>query len=230
MPAIENQDKPESVVITDDHIIVRHALKTILEKHERYRVVGEATNVDETVAAVEKEMPALLILDLGLPGKNGLEAIRQIKSKLLPTRVLVLTMYEDETMVKQAFEAGASGYISKTSSTQELLQAIEQVRDGEVFLPPQFEHLRPKIEEMLARPRKVTRRADVADALVPLSRREREIFFMLVEGLPNRAIAKKLFISPRTVETHRARVIRKLGVDSTAGLIRYAIRNNLVSV
>lgn len=217
-----------SVVLADDHTIVRHAVKTILENAGEYQVVAESSTVETTVEAVRQHKPDLLILDLGLPGKSGLEAIYEIQELNLNTHIVVLTMFEDEATVRQTLSAGANAYVFKNSSPEEFLRALSIVRSGKMYLPEGYQHLPSEVRSNGAiDPRS---KDEVHDPLAKLSKREREVFYLLADGMPNRVIAKKLFISPRTVETHRARVIKKLGFGSTADLIRYAIRNNLLTL
>lgn len=217
-----------TVVLTEDHDIVRYAVKSLLEKSGHYKIVGEAENAENTIELLEQHRPELAILDIGLPGRSGLETIYQIKERGLPTRVVVFTMYDDPAKMKQALAAGAVGYILKSSSPEVLLEELSRVMRGEVVLPKRYEHLRNEVGwSPVAGAEKASPESDPLDKL---SKREREVFFLLADGLPNRVIAKKLFISPRTVETHRARVIKKLGFSSTADLIRYAIRHNLLTV
>ncbi|MBN8548528.1 MAG: response regulator transcription factor [Deltaproteobacteria bacterium] len=216
-----------TVVLTEDHDIVRYAVKSLLEKSGHYKVVGEAENAESTIDLLEKHRPQLAILDLGLPGRSGLETIYQIKERGLPTRVVVFTMYDDPAKMKQALAAGAAGYILKNSSPEVLLEELSRIMNGEVVLPKKYEPLK---SESGWTPSTSEKPSSETDPLDKLSKREREVFFLLADGLPNRVIAKKLFISPRTVETHRARVIKKLGFSSTADLIRYAIRHNLLTV
>lgn len=216
-----------TVVLAEDHDIVRYAVKALLEKSGHYRVVGEAENAESTIDVLDKAHPDLIILDIGLPGRSGLETIYQIKERGHPTKIVVFTMYDDPAKMKQALAAGAVGYILKSSSPEVLLQELERVMQGETVLPQRYEHLKNEVNWAPGTPEKTAQEGDPLDKL---SKREREVFFLLADGLPNRVIAKKLFISPRTVETHRARVIKKLGFNSTADLIRYAIRHNLLTV
>lgn len=220
---MNDQISEVKVLLADDHSIVRHAIRTIIETVKGYNIVGEAENADRTIQLVQELKPDLLILDLGLPGKSGLEAIYELKQHQSPVKIIVLTMYEEEEKVRQALAAGASAYLLKNSSSREFLDALDAVRRGEIFLSKRFEHLKDTVG--------TDRLPDTSnDPLHKLSQREREVFYMLADGMPNRVIAKKLFISSRTVETHRARVIKKLGFNSTADLIRFAIRNNLLSL
>lgn len=216
-----------TVVLTEDHDIVRYAVRALLEQSGRYRVVGEAENAEKSLELLEKLRPEIVLLDIGLPGRSGLESIYQIKERGLATKIVVFTMYDDPAKMKQALAAGAVGYLLKSSPPENLLQELERVLRGEVVLPKRYEHLK---NEVTWSPTSGEKPPGEGDPLDKLSKREREVFFLLADGLPNRVIAKKLFISPRTVETHRARVIKKLGFNSTADLIRYAIRHNLLTV
>lgn len=212
------EQSPLSLIITEDHDLVRYALKRVIEEHPQYKVVGEARDVDSTLKLIEQKQPDLVLVDIGLPGKSGLEVLFHIKKNSWKTKVAFLTMYEDPHKVRQAMASGAVGYILKSIPHADFFVALEKIRSGDIALPTQFSSLiqpatPPKAE----------------DPLFKLSKRERQVFFLLADGQPNRVIAKQLLISPRTVETHRARVIKKLGFSSTADLVRYAIRNNLLS-
>lgn len=217
----------KTVVLSDDHNIVRHAIKSILQEKGNYTVVGECSTADETVEKVSVLKPDFLVLDLGLPGKSGLEVIYELKQLAINTKIVVLTMFEDEAKVRQVFSAGAMAYILKNSSPELFLSALSKVANGELFCSEKFSEILPELEEIAKAPDTATQSDQ--DPLEKLSKREREVFYLLADGKPNRVIAKQLFISPRTVETHRARVIKKLGFNSTADLIRYAIRNNLLT-
>ena len=217
---------PARILLVDDHTIVRHAVRTILDASGRYQVIGEAGTADEAIETARNGKPQFVLVDLGLPGKSGIEFIFELHQEGSAARILILTMHEDEARVRQAFDAGARGYLLKSSSSAELLEALDTVADGGIYLAPRFAHLKG---EVLAREAKGPPTSPT-DPLGLLSRREREVFYLLADGMPNRLIARKLFISPRTVETHRARVIRKLGFQSTAELIRFAIRNNLLTL
>jgi two-component system, NarL family, response regulator NreC len=216
-----------SILISDDHTLVRHGIKTILEGTETYKVIGEASDAEETVNLVRSLHPDILLLDLGLPSKSGLEILYQLREEKIPVQTVVLTMHENELMVRQAIMAGASAYMLKSFTPQELLATLEKARQGQRVVPPRFQYI---LDELVAQAaQKGVKRPTDTDPLHKLSKREREVFYLLADGMPNRTIAKKLFISPRTVETHRARVIKKLGFKSTADLIRYAIKNNLLT-
>lgn len=227
MTAGSDAAKPVSVVLTDDHRLIRHAMRALLDKSTQFSVVGEARDAEETLDLLKQHSPDLLILDVGLPGKSGIELIYEIRQQHLSPKIAVLTMYEDEEKVRQALGAGANGYIYKDVAPKDLLSALDRVISGELVIPEQFNHLR---EELASGSLSNGHGRDSADPLSKLSKREREVFHLIASGMPNRVIARKLFISPRTVETHRARVIKKLGFSSTADLVRFAIKNNLLGL
>lgn len=220
-------DGSVKVVLSDDHQIVRHAIRSIFDSFDGVKVVGEAGDAGDTLKLVSEMRPDLLVLDIGLPKRSGIDVLHEIRRQNLPTKVMVLSMYEDDDKVKQALSGGACSYVTKTASPAELRTALDTVRSGKIYLSKQFQHIDP---QGLAKNSQASDESSESDPLEKLSPREREMFFLLAEGLPNRVIAKRLFISPRTVETHRARVIKKLGFHSNADLIRYAIKHGLVGV
>lgn len=215
------------VFITDDHTVVRHALRTIIESSQDYVVIGESDQCDETIKMVSECKPDVLVLDLGLRGRSGIETLHCLRENGLTPKVLILSMHEEDSHVKAAISVGAHGYIIKDAGPKEILLAIDQVYHNHLFLPKRFEHLRGELENL---PKSEAAGCATQHPLAKLSKREREVFYLLVEGKPNRVIAKQLFLSPRTVETHRARLIKKLGMQSTADLVRYAMKNNLFEV
>ncbi len=226
--AVNNLTSRQRVVIADDHKLLRHAVRDILGKASTYEIVGEAANAEETVKVVSRERPDILILDLGLPLRSGLDVILELRRAKLPVKIVVLSMYEDEAKIKQAIANGANGYLLKDFSPEQFSDALNTVIAGKVFVPQKFAHLAnvPPTNGTNG----TNGHSSTNDPLSVLSPREREMFFFIVDGLPNRTIAKKLFISPRTVETHRARVIKKLQLASNADLVRYAIKHGLVVV
>lgn len=218
-----------NVILTDDHHIVRHAIKTILESDSKFHISGEADNADQALDLVRANNPDILIIDIGLPRRSGLDLINQARTASPKTKIIVLTMYEDEQKVRQALEYGASGYIIKDSLPRDILSAVNLINAGGTYVPQKFQHLVSDLgsEKRLVRSRSRNKRSS-SDPLGILSPREREMFMYLADGQPNRQIAQRLFISPRTVETHRARVIKKLNLKSNADIIKYAVRNGLI--
>jgi DNA-binding NarL/FixJ family response regulator len=217
------------IVIADDHSIVRQAVSSLLSSNG-YEVLGEASNSDEAISLVHEMKPDILLTDIGLPQKSGIELAFELKSSEHPTLCVNFTMYQEEARVRQAVSAGIRGYILKTEPPQEILRLLDEVSQGQLALSGQFSSIREELEELASQASKNGSHYEDLDPLSKLSKREREIFFLIADGKPNRVIAKRLFISPRTVETHRARVIKKLGFESTADLIRYSIKNSLITL
>lgn len=209
-----------TVMLADDHQIVRQGLRAILNAVPEFRLVGEASDGLEAVRLAERLRPDVLVLDLGMPGLDGLEVARQVTKRPPRPQVVVLSMYSDEAHVLRALHAGASAYVLKDAGADQLVQAIRAtVRGQRYFSPPlvadAFEaHLR-RAEAMPADPK------------VALTSREREVLHLTVEGFSGADIAERLFISPRTVETHRANLMRKLCVRNQKELVRYAVEHGL---
>jgi two-component system response regulator NreC len=208
---------PLRVFLADDHAIFRDGLRALLQRHEGMEVVGEAGDGHEAVDGIEKTRPDVVVMDIAMPHLNGLEVTRRVRKKLPRTRVLVLSMYEDADFVHQILDAGASGYVLKGSASQELLEALAVIRRGQRYLASRLErHAAPG------------RRGVSADG--PLTARERETLQLLAEGNSHAQIAKRLNISPKTVETHRRHIGTKLGIRDLAGLVKYAVRKRLVQM
>lgn len=209
------------IVLADDHNVVRQGLKALLESEANFTLVGEASDGLEVLPLVEKTAPDVLIVDVRMPGLNGLDVTRQVTQKVPGTRVIVLSMYTDEGYVVQALKNGAMAYVLKESRAADLLQAIRDVMDGKRYLsPPLSKHT---VEEYLER---AETELDPYDLLSP---REREVFQLAAEGHSNPEISKRLEISARTVETHRANAMKKLKLKGQTDIVRYAIRKGLVS-
>ncbi len=213
---------PIRVLLAEDHTIVREGLRLLLESQPDIEVVAEAGSGREAVHLAQEHRPDVVIIDLRMPEMNGLEATRLIRELVPETQVLVLTMYESDEYFFQAIEAGAAGYVLKKAATEELVQAVRAVAQGEAFLHPSM--ARRLLEEYWQRKQP----AASVSGLAALSDREREVFMLLAQGLTNQQIAEKLVISPSTVQTHRAHIMEKLGLQTIADLIRYAIRCGLI--
>jgi DNA-binding NarL/FixJ family response regulator len=209
------------IVLADDHPVVRHGVRSLLQAEPDFAVVGEASNGLETVQLVEKLQPEVLVVDLMIPGLNGLEVTRQVKQRLPQTRVVVLSMHANEPYVLEALKNGASGYVLKDSSGTDLVLAVKQVLGGQRYLSPPLSER--AVEAYLQRSQDTA--FDPYDAL---TEREREVLHLAAEGLSNPDIAARLSISPRTVETHRANLMRKLGLKTQTDLIRYALKRGIL--
>lgn len=213
------------VVIADDHTIVRKGLCALLEGARDIDVVGEAENGRDAMKMVEKLLPDVLLMDISMPGLNGLEATRQLKKRFLKLKILILTMHDNEEYIFETLRAGASGYLVKRSAPDELISAIHAVQRGDSFLSPSVS--KRVIEEYL---RVGNRPEKDDDAFEILTDREREVLQLIAEGRVNREIAELLHISIKTVETHRSHIMEKLNMRNVAELTQYAIRKGLINL
>lgn len=207
---------PLHIVIADDHTVVRQGLRVLLER-EQFEVVGEAGNGQEAVRLVEKLHPAVAILDVAMPVLNGIDAAREI-SRLSPkTKTILLTMLTESQFVLESLRAGVSGYVLKSNSSEELVQAIRDACDGKVYLTPS------------ASTAVVQAYVAMSGTSEPeLTEREREVLQLVAEGKTSKEIAETLGISWKTAESHRTRIMGKLAIHDMAGLVRYAIRHGMI--
>jgi len=212
-----------TVLLADDHILVRQGLRALLEQESDIQLVGEASDGLETLRLVEKLQPLVLVLDLMLPGLNGLDVCQRVHRLSRKTRVVVLSMHSDESYVDAALRAGAMGYVVKGSTSEELVQAIRDAAASRRYLSSAISE-----RALMAYAKRAESAApDPYDSLTP---REREVLHLSVEGLTSPEVAQRLHISPRTVESHRANMLQKLGLKGQTELVRYAIRKGIVSV
>lgn len=210
-----------SIVLADDHHVVRQGVRALLEAEADLRIVGEAGDGLETVQLVERLRPNILVLDLMMPGLNGLEVTRQVRLRSPQTRVVVLSMYADEAYVLEAMRNGAVGYVLKDASVAELVKAVREAALGRRYLSPPLSER--AIEAYIQKAQE-----SMLDPYETLTTREREILQLSAEGYTNGEIAERLSISPRTAETHRSNLMRKLGLRTQADLIRYALRKGIL--
>ncbi len=208
---------PTTVFLADDHPIVRKGLRALVEAERDLRLVGEAGDGPETVRLVERHKPDVLVLDLMMPGLNGFEAAKEVRHRSPRTAIVVLSMHSDLAYVVEAIRAGASAYVLKDAASDELVRAIRSVLDGERFFSP------PLSAETLENYMQKTEGSSL-DPFQALTLREREVMQLTAEGLSGPEIAQRLHISPRTVESHRANLMRKLGVRNLKELIRLALQ------
>lgn len=210
------------IVLADDHTVVRSGLRVLLERHQNFEVVAEAENGRDAVTLSTSLHPDIVVMDVGMPLLNGIEATAALLKQSPSTGVIVLSMYSDESYVMRALKAGARGYLLKDSAAPDLLSAIDAVSNGRSFFSP-------SIRELLAEDYvRVLRQKGEVDSYELLSPREREILQLLAEGKTNKEVAATLFISPYTVETHRGNILEKLGLHSAAELILYAVRKGII--
>jgi len=211
------------ILLADDHTLVRQGLRRILEEQPGWRVVAEAGNGLEAVTLAAELEPDIVILDIGMPRLNGLEAARQITKKAPEARVLILSMHADEVHITKAVEAGAAGYLVKDSADSELVKAVTATAEGKSYFSPAAAAV------LLDEYRRALARRGVTDRYELLSDREREVLQLMAEGRSTKAIAAVLGVSPATIETHRAHVFEKLDLHSVAEAVLYAVRRGLIS-
>lgn len=210
-----------TLVVADDHRVVRQGLCALLRTEPDFTLVGEAADGIETIRLVERLRPAVLVLDLMMPGLGGLEVVRQT-AKLSPrTRPVVLSMHSNEAYVVEALRAGAAGYVLKDSGADELIRAVREAAAGRQYLSPSIS--RSALQAYRRKAKEPTH-----DLYEALTAREREVFQLTAEGLSGGDVAERLFISPRTVESHRANLMRKLGLRNHKELIRYAATRGML--
>lgn len=210
-----------TIMLADDHPVVRLGLRTLLEKEQDFRIVGEADDGLRTIEMVKSLHPDVLILDLMMPGMNGIEATRLARQYSPATHVIILSMFSNEAYVVETLKNGASGYVLKDSTGTSLVQAIREVLAGRRYLSP------PLTEQAIEAYMQMTETTSL-DPYENLTGREREVLQMAAEGYSNAEIAGRLSISPRTVEVHRANMMHKLGLKNQTELVLYAIRRGIL--
>jgi len=216
----------KTILIIDDHPLFREGLKAIIERDNRFEVVGEAGNGREGLRLAKELKPDLALVDMSLPDKSGIQLTRELKNASLKTRIMIITMHSKVDYIVKAFRAGATGYVVKESASERLLQGMDTVLKGEYFMDSSVSH--KVVKKLMQFPEKGAKITDASyDTLTP---REQEIMVLLAEGLSSKEIADKLFISPKTVDNHRSNIFRKLNLHSVIELIRYAARLGIVDV
>jgi two-component system response regulator NreC len=210
------------LLLVDDHAVVRSGLKMLLSSHAEMEIVGEASTAAEALQLTGETHPDVILMDIGLPDKNGIEATREIKAIYPDIKIVALTIHEDEEYFFQMLNAGASGYVPKRAAPDELLTAIYAAAAGEVYLHPSMAKL--LVRDFLNADHPAEKKA----GLDGLTDREHEVLTHLAEGSSNDEIASALVISPKTVERHRENIMRKLGLHSRSELVRYAIRKGII--
>ena len=212
-----------TVMLAEDHTIVRQGIRTLLEAEKDLNVVGEADNGRQAVQMAKRLRPDVIVMDIGMPSLNGLEATRQISRQIPKSKVVVLSSYSDVEYVQQLTAAGATGYLIKTTASQDLVMAIREAKKGNAFFSPAIsrrllEHYRQAF----------VRGEPVKKGSRHLTSRETEVLQLIAEGNANKQIAGELFISIKTVEKHRQQLMHKLDIHDVAGLTRYAIAKGII--
>jgi DNA-binding NarL/FixJ family response regulator len=218
--------KKKTVLIVDDHPLFREGLKSLISRNTVFEVVGEAGNGREGLRMSRELKPDLVIVDISLPDISGIDLARNIRSLLSKTRLMIVSMHSKIDYISEAFRAGATGYVVKESAADRLIQGLKAVSRGEYFLDSSLSH--KVVKKLMEFPEKEVKITDARyEALTP---REQQVMRLLAEGISTKEIAEKLFISPKTVENHRASILSKLNLHSTMELVRYAVRLGLIDV
>lgn len=209
---------PYRIILADDHVMFRKGIMSILEKNKDFVVVGEAGDGLELLELLKNVTADMVILDISMPHLRGIEATEEIKMISADVKVLILSMHKDKEYVRSAISAGAEGYLIKEDADTELFTAIEKIRqEGRYLSPLLLDELTDKLFEM-------NKKGRLLQEDEPLTTREREVLKLIAEGLSNKDISDRLFVSIRTIEHHRAHIMKKLNIKSTANLVKYAIR------
>lgn len=216
--SVENGPKRHRVLLVEDHALVRNALRLLVHTIPHMEVVGEASNGNEALHLIGKLRPDIALMDVTMPGLNGIEATRRASKQYPRTRILVLSMHGDRELVRQALVAGAAGYLVKSANLDELKLALAAVLRGEVWISPAIAKL--VVDDVVT-----AHGVRTPEELTP---RQREVLQLIAEGHTTKQIARRLQLSVKTVETHRAQIMERLGIRNVAGLVRYAIRTGLV--
>lgn len=214
------------IILVDDHQIVRDGIKALLSEMTSIRIIGEAKNAEEFFELLKTEKPDVVLLDISLPTISGIEVSKILSSDFPEIKKLMLSMYTSEDFIFNSIKSGINGYLSKNTTSEELLQAITKVFEGEEYFSKTI--LDTILKSYLKSAKYDNTNSD--DKLYKLTKRENEILLNVVEGISNPNIAKKLNISIRTVETHKTSIMRKLNLHSTVDLVKFAIKNNIIEL
>lgn len=214
--------KKIKVILADDHAILRYGISTFFSSADDVEIVGEASTGDECITLFKNEQPDVSVIDIGMPGKSGIEVVEAIRSIDPKAKILILSMHSDEAMLKKALKTNINGYLLKSTSKEKILQGIREVANGKkVFSDP--------VSRIIADHSSGKKAANGKSSESNITNREMEILNLVVAGYSSPQIAEKLFISRRTVDTHRTNMMQKLGIHNTASLVRFALENNLVN-
>jgi DNA-binding NarL/FixJ family response regulator len=209
-----------TIVVADDHEIVREGLVKLLESREDFHVIGEAANGEEAVELVLEKEPDIVLMDINMPRLSGIDATRRIGKRGSNAKILVLSMHESRSCVEEVLRAGASGYVVKSSTLSDVHEAIDAVRAGDSYLSPAITQ---QVVDAIARPGDAT-----PTGVSMLTDREREVLHLIAEGLSSKEIAGRLGVSLKTIDSHRSNLMEKLDIHKVSGLVRFAIRSGLV--
>jgi len=211
------------IVLADDHVLIRHGIKNIIAKEEQLQIVGEVGDGEELLSYLKNDLPELVILDISMPKINGVELARILKKSYPSVKILMLTMHKNKQFFYQAMSAGADGYLIKSDSDDELLLAINKIRNGRTYISPYL------VDDFTDDVLKAYRNEEVT-TFKGLTKREKQILTMVVEGNTSKDMAAKLNLSPRTIDHHRSNLLKKFKMKNSVDLVNYAVRNGYVVV
>lgn len=208
------------ILLVDDHEVVRLGLKSLLSHYSQFEVVAEANNADEAISLAEEYKPDVVVMDIRLPGKSGIDATREITAKRAETKVIILTTFADEELLFDAVSAGASGYVLKQIDSKELITALERIGRGESLLDPAV------TQQVFKRMRETTRKAETA-AFTPLTEQELKVLALVAQGKRNKDIAALVFLSEKTVRNYVSSILSKLGLETRSEAAAYAVKHRI---
>jgi DNA-binding NarL/FixJ family response regulator len=213
-----------NVFLADDHHLVREGISLLLEQEPDIAVIGQAADGEEAIASIGRLKPDIVILDISMPGVNGIEAARRVIAGGFKGKIIVLTQFDKEEYVRKAIQVGASGYLLKDSLKSEVIEAIRKISNGEIYVSSSISRI--LVDEYLQQ----LKRKQITREIPELTPRETEVLTLIAGGLSSKQIADKLFLSIRTIDFHRANITEKLGIHDVAGLTRFAIKHGLVKI
>lgn len=217
-------NKPQTILIADDHPLIRDGLRSVIESEDRFRVVAETGNGAMAHQLIVEKCPDIAVLDIDMPGKNGLQMADELRKQQCPTKVVILTMYDEQAMLNRAIEIGVLGYVLKDSAGSEILDCLAAVSDGEPYVSPALS------KYLLGRKKAIEEKRLTLGGLSVLTSAEMKILKLIAEGKGTKDIAAELSVSAKTIENHRSNICAKLDVHGTNALLRFAMENREVLV
>lgn len=218
---MESIEKNYTILLADDHVLIRHGIKNIIKQDDELEVVGEVSNGEELLDFLKEQIPDLLILDISMPKISGIEAVALVKKGYPQVKVLMLTMHKNKQYFYHSMSSGADGYLMKDDSDQELLHAISKIRNGKTYISP-------ILSDDFASDVISAHRNQQSTPFRSLTKREYEVLQLVVEGYTSKDVAEKLCLSPRTVDHHRSKLLKKFNLRNSADLVNFAVRNGFV--
>lgn len=218
---MESGENSYTILLADDHVLIRHGIKNIIKQNSELEVIGEVSNGEELIHFLKEQVPDLLILDISMPKITGIEAISLVKKQYPEIKVLMLTMHKNKQYFYHSMSSGADGYLMKDDSDQELLLAISKIQEGKTYISP-------ILSDDFASDVISAHRNQQSTPFQSLTKREHEVLQLVVEGYTSKDVAEKLCLSPRTVDHHRSKLLKKFNLRNSADLVNFAVRNGFV--